>query len=119
VPVAAFVERIPGDCEERRVKLALPGISGLAGLAQQQLEAVTDPVAKLGCGLFGEGDRGDLAHRDTTGHEGQHPIDKRGRLSRACAGLNEQRLLELVTNTVPRQLIWELGGGHDATSSES
>ena len=84
----------------------------LAGVGNEVLESLAHPLAQLGGGLLGEGDRRDALERGPGIDQGDHPGHEGSGLSRPCAGLDEQRVIEIVLDPVPFGLIrGQLGGG--------
>ena len=76
------------------------------------IQSFEHAVAEFGCGLLGEGDcrdpiGGDLAARDQV----DDPAYQRFGLARACAGLNEQGLIEAFADAISLGLIQDIGHG--------
>ena len=72
-----------------------------------RLEALSDPVAQLGCSVLGEGDCGQLGHRGKVpgGDHMDHAGDEGCGLTGSGAGLDEKGLGELGADRVARGLV--------------
>ena len=102
-PLGEGVQGADGGAVElvERDPAAVADLGAGAGVGLS-LELLADPVAQLGGGLVGEGDGGDVGQLGGSArHQSHHPVDQRGRLARAGAGLDEQRRAEVVGDAVP------------------
>ena len=91
---------------------------GAALVGGPLLHTFADPLAQLGGGGLGEGDRGDLLDlRAARGDQRDDPRDERRRLARARAGLDEEARAELRLDAVSGGLVCRLPlAGHGPSS---